>query len=185
MAGATGPITVRNGSRLAPAPTPASRNSTRLNQAATTSRPTACITGRAAESDWRVSPSMLGEKEGSPVSFEFILTQADGPVGIVTINRPQLRNALNHKTIAEIVQALEAFDRDPAIRCLILTGNDRAFAAGAAVTEMAGAVKAGFGLAGRCAPGKPSSSETRLARSPPSGSAWSIASSPSTGTSRR
>jgi len=82
---------------------------------------------------------MLGEKEGSPVSFEFILTQADGPVGIVTINRPQLRNALNHKTIAEIVQALEAFDRDPAIRCLILTGNDRAFAAGADVTEMAGA----------------------------------------------
>jgi enoyl-CoA hydratase len=73
------------------------------------------------------------------VSFEFILTQADGPVGIVTINRPQVRNALNHKTIAEIVQALEAFDRDPAIRCLILTGNDRAFAAGADVTEMAGA----------------------------------------------
>lgn len=69
--------------------------------------------------------------------FEFVLTQADGPIGIVTINRPQVRNALNHKTIAEIIQALEAFDRDPAIRCLILTGNERAFAAGADITEMA------------------------------------------------
>jgi enoyl-CoA hydratase len=76
------------------------------------------------------------------VAYEFILTQTDGPVGIVTINRPQVRNALNHQTIAEIIQALEAFDRDPAVRCLILTGNDRAFAAGADVTEMveAGAV---------------------------------------------
>src|SRR2546425_6092793 len=140
MAGATVPITVRNGSRLAPAPTPPSRNSTRLNQAAATTRPTACITSRTDESDWRGEGLVdWPQKEGSPVSFEFILTQADGPVGIVTINRPQVRNALNHKTIAEIVQALEAFDRDPAIRCLILTGNDRAFAAGADVTEMAGA----------------------------------------------
>jgi len=76
------------------------------------------------------------------VAYEFVLTQSDGPVGIVTINRPQVRNALNHQTIAEIIQALEAFDRDPQIRCLILTGNDRAFAAGADITEMveAGAV---------------------------------------------
>jgi len=71
------------------------------------------------------------------VAYEFVLTQTDGAVGIVSINRPQVRNALNHQTIAEIIQALEAFDRDPQIRCLILTGNDRAFAAGADITEMA------------------------------------------------
>jgi len=71
------------------------------------------------------------------VAYEFVLTQADGPVGIVTINRPQVRNALNHQTIAEIIQALEGFDRDPGIHCLLLTGNDRAFAAGADITEMA------------------------------------------------
>lgn len=73
------------------------------------------------------------------MAYEFVLTQSDGPVGIVTINRPQVRNALNHQTIAEIIQGLEAFDRDPQIRCLILTGNDRAFAAGADITEMADA----------------------------------------------
>ena len=73
---------------------------------------------------------------------EFVVTEAEGPVGIVTIHRPQVRNALNHQTIAELVDALETFDRDDAIRCMILTGDDRAFAAGADITQMveAGAV---------------------------------------------
>lgn len=74
--------------------------------------------------------------------YEFVLTEARGPVGIVTINRPQVRNALNQKTIAELVDALEAFDRDDAVRCMILTGDEGAFAAGADITQMvdAGAV---------------------------------------------
>jgi enoyl-CoA hydratase len=67
---------------------------------------------------------------------EFVLTEVDGAVGIVRINRPKVRNALNPQTIAELVDALEAFDRDPAIRCMILTGDDRAFAAGADITQM-------------------------------------------------
>src|SRR5919204_53450 len=76
--------------------------------------------------------------------YEFALTEARGPVGIVTINRPQVRNALNQRTIAELVDALESFDRDQAIHCMILTGDDRAFAAGADISEMvdAGAVEA-------------------------------------------
>ena len=68
--------------------------------------------------------------------YEFVLTEARGPVGIVTINRPQVLNALNHQTIAELVEALEAFDTDEAIRCMILTGDDRAFAAGADISQM-------------------------------------------------
>ena len=68
--------------------------------------------------------------------YEFVLTETDGAVGIVRINRPQVRNALNEKTIAELVDALEAFDRDDAIHCMILTGDDRAFAAGADITQM-------------------------------------------------
>ena len=68
--------------------------------------------------------------------YEFVLTQARGPVGIVTINRPQVRNALNHQTIAELVDALEAFDRDEAVRCMVLTGDERAFAAGADIGQM-------------------------------------------------
>src|SRR5437762_13150090 len=73
------------------------------------------------------------------MSYEFVLTEVDGPVGIVAINRPQVRNALNHQTIGELVDALETFDRDEAIRCMVLTGDDRAFAAGADIAQMAAA----------------------------------------------
>ncbi len=71
--------------------------------------------------------------------YEFVLTEVDGAVGIVTINRPQVRNALNQQAIAELVDALETFDRDNTIRCMILTGDDRAFAAGADIAQMADA----------------------------------------------
>jgi len=71
--------------------------------------------------------------------YEFVLTEARGPVGIVTINRPQVRNALNHQTIGELVDALERFDGNDAIRCMILTGDERAFAAGADISQMADA----------------------------------------------
>src|SRR3981081_1977305 len=68
--------------------------------------------------------------------YEFGHTEACEAVGIVRINRPQVRNALNQKTIGELVDALTAFDRTDAIRCMILTGDDRAFAAGADITQM-------------------------------------------------
>jgi enoyl-CoA hydratase len=68
--------------------------------------------------------------------YEFVRSETDGPVGIVTIDRPQVLNALNPKTIAELAQALEAFDADEAIGCMILTGSERAFAAGADITQM-------------------------------------------------
>jgi enoyl-CoA hydratase len=73
------------------------------------------------------------------MAYEFVLTETDGPVGIVRINRPQVRNALNPRTVAELVDALEAFDADGAIRCMILTGDERAFAAGADISQMADA----------------------------------------------
>src|SRR5438093_4867817 len=68
--------------------------------------------------------------------YEFVLTEVRRPVGIVTINRPQVRNALNHQTIAELVDALDAFDQDDAVRCMILTGDDRPFAAGADISQL-------------------------------------------------
>lgn len=73
------------------------------------------------------------------MAYEFVLTETRGPVGIVRINRPKVRNALNNQTIAELVDALEGFDRDATIRCMILTGDDRAFAAGADIAQMADA----------------------------------------------
>lgn len=59
-------------------------------------------------------------------------------VGLVRFNRPQALNALNAQMTGEAFTALEIFDRDPAIGCMVLTGSDRAFAAGADIKEMAG-----------------------------------------------
>lgn len=72
------------------------------------------------------------------MAYENILVTTDGPIGIVQFNRPKVLNALNATLIRELVDALEAFDRDDAIRCIIVTGNERAFAAGADISEMSG-----------------------------------------------
>ncbi len=69
--------------------------------------------------------------------YELILTEtpAEG-VGLVRLNRPQALNALNGQITREIFDALEAFDRDDSIGCLMLTGSDKAFAAGADIKQM-------------------------------------------------
>src|SRR5579859_8123422 len=69
--------------------------------------------------------------------YQYILVDRDERVGIVTLNRPDSLNALNNQLIAELADALEAFDRDNEIRCIVLTGaGERAFAAGADIKEM-------------------------------------------------
>ncbi len=66
-------------------------------------------------------------------------------VALVTIDRPEARNALNFALIAQLVDALEALDGDPACRCIILTGaGERAFAAGADIKELAGQTPVGL-----------------------------------------
>ncbi|MDM0054381.1 enoyl-CoA hydratase [Variovorax fucosicus] len=60
-----------------------------------------------------------------------------GKVGIITLNRPKALNALNDALMTELGTALKAFDADEAIGCIILTGSERAFAAGADITAMA------------------------------------------------
>ena len=69
-----------------------------------------------------------------------ILTEkpADG-VGLVRLNRPQALNALNTQITREIFDALEIFDHDETIGCMVLTGSDKAFAAGADIKQMVGA----------------------------------------------
>ena len=71
------------------------------------------------------------------MSYENILVSTEGRVGIVQLNRPAARNALNGALMAELVAALAAFDSDAAIGCMLITGSDKAFAAGADVKEMA------------------------------------------------
>jgi enoyl-CoA hydratase/carnithine racemase len=69
---------------------------------------------------------------------ETILVEKRDAVAIVTLNRPKQLNALNNQLIAELGQALAGFDADPAIAAVVLTGSEKAFAAGADIKEMAG-----------------------------------------------
>lgn len=66
-----------------------------------------------------------------------VLTRVEGRVGIIQINRPKVLNALNQQTMNAVVAALEEFDKSEEIGCLVLTGNERAFAAGADIKQMA------------------------------------------------
>jgi len=68
---------------------------------------------------------------------ESILTKTDGPVAVATINRPQVLNALSRELMERLVNVLEGYDADQGVRAMVLTGNERAFAAGADIDEMA------------------------------------------------
>jgi len=72
------------------------------------------------------------------MEYTSILTEVHGKVGLVRFNRPQVRNALNSVLLGELAQALEAFDADPEIGAMVITGNEVAFAGGADIKEMAG-----------------------------------------------
>jgi len=72
------------------------------------------------------------------MAYENILVATEGRVGRITLNRPKALNALNAALMRELAQALDAFDADRAIGCVILTGSEKAFAAGADIKEMQG-----------------------------------------------
>ena len=75
------------------------------------------------------------------MAFETIITSTQGPdsrkVGIVTLNRPKQLNALNDQLMDELAAALKAFEADDSIGCMIITGSEKAFAAGADIGAMA------------------------------------------------
>jgi enoyl-CoA hydratase len=73
------------------------------------------------------------------MDFATILTSVVEHVGLIQLNRPQQLNALNVTVMEEVAAALETFDQDERIGCLVITGNQRAFAAGADIKEMADA----------------------------------------------
>ena len=66
-----------------------------------------------------------------------IIVETSGRVGVIRLNRPQALNALNAALVAELGEALRAFDGDAAIGCIVITGSEKAFAAGADIKEMA------------------------------------------------
>lgn len=68
-----------------------------------------------------------------------IVEKLDNRVGLIRLNRPKAMNALNGDLMRELIEALQAHDHDPAIGCHLITGNEKAFAAGADIKDMAAA----------------------------------------------
>lgn len=73
------------------------------------------------------------------MAYTTVLTEIRGRVGLVQLNRPQAMNAFNVVMLTELFDALEAFDKDKGVGAIIVTGNEKAFAAGADIKEMADA----------------------------------------------
>jgi enoyl-CoA hydratase len=70
------------------------------------------------------------------MAYETILVETRGKVGLITLNRPAALNALNAMLVGELNRALDVIERDPAIGCTVITGSEKAFAAGADIKEM-------------------------------------------------
>ncbi len=70
------------------------------------------------------------------MTHETIIVETRGKVGLITLNRPKALNALNSQVLSEVVSALQAFDADAEIGAMVITGSEKAFAAGADIKEM-------------------------------------------------
>jgi enoyl-CoA hydratase len=70
------------------------------------------------------------------MAYENILSETRGPVGLITLNRPQAMNALNAALMSELASALDTFEADDSVGAMVITGNEKAFAAGADIKEM-------------------------------------------------
>src|SRR5262249_61990447 len=71
------------------------------------------------------------------MEYENVLVDRDGAVGVVTLNRPKVLNALSPALVGELNDALSRLDADPEVRAAVLTGGPRGFAAGAGIGDMA------------------------------------------------
>jgi enoyl-CoA hydratase len=71
------------------------------------------------------------------MAYENIIVETRGKVGLIRLNRPQALNALNRELMTDLTHALNAFEADGNIGCIVITGSDKAFAAGADIKEMA------------------------------------------------
>ena len=70
------------------------------------------------------------------MAYETILVETRGKVGLITLNRPKALNALNSALLGEVNQALDGFEADTNVGCIVITGSEKAFAAGADIKEM-------------------------------------------------
>ena len=70
------------------------------------------------------------------MSFKNITLQKESTVALITFNRPRVLNALNEETLSELYEVVTALNSDKGVRCIIITGNGKAFVAGADIAEM-------------------------------------------------
>jgi enoyl-CoA hydratase len=80
----------------------------------------------------------MNSSGAEPMNYQNIQVETHGKVGLIRLNRPQVLNALNAALVSELNDAVAAFESDPVIMCLLITGSEKAFAAGADIREMAG-----------------------------------------------
>jgi enoyl-CoA hydratase len=85
----------------------------------------------------RLQCDFLRTEEGIDMAYQNILVEVKDKVGIVTLNRPKVLNALNDHLMDELGDALSEFDSDEQIGCIVITGSEKAFAAGADIALMA------------------------------------------------
>lgn len=71
------------------------------------------------------------------MAYQTLIVEVEDKIALVRLNRPEAMNALNGQLIGELADALGALDADDKVRCIILTGSEKAFAAGADIKEMA------------------------------------------------
>jgi enoyl-CoA hydratase len=84
----------------------------------------------------RTSGRAPREKGERIMAYETILVETRGKVGLITLNRPQALNALNSGIERDVVAALQAFQADDGVGAIVITGSEKAFAAGADIKEM-------------------------------------------------
>jgi enoyl-CoA hydratase/carnithine racemase len=78
----------------------------------------------------------LQQRYNSAAPYQHILTEVKDNVGIITLNRPKFLNALCNALLDEVIDAGRKFDKNSEVGCIIITGSDKAFAAGADIKEM-------------------------------------------------
>jgi enoyl-CoA hydratase len=86
------------------------------------------------------------------MEYETILTSKEGMIGMITLNRPQAMNALSAKLVTELISALNDFEKDEEVRCLVIAGSERAFSAGADIKEMSGMTAVQMAMTGHFFP---------------------------------
>jgi enoyl-CoA hydratase len=86
------------------------------------------------------------------VEYQVLIVSREGHLGVITINRPDAMNALNARMVTELISALDEFEKDEGVRCVVISGSEKAFSAGADIKEMAGMTAVQMAMTGHFFP---------------------------------